>query len=132
MDPNRVELETATPQQISDTIIKKLSPKNGDVFFISSASDRMSSAEWDVLRRVLDGTLKSLNITCGLVLSEHEFKVTKESLGDVVRVEISNNNGINLEEKEKISQTIGQAILKDNRPIVNTPEGFNQALSGTI
>ena len=132
-DPNKAVLENPTNQEISDIVIKKLSPKNGDVFFISSPKfdHKTNPNDAEALRRALAATMKNLHLTCGLIVSTYELDIKKEALGDVVRIEFVPEEHPGLaEEGSDEEKLISQAILKDNRPITDTPEGFNQALSG--
>lgn len=132
-DPNKAILENPTNQDICDIVIKKMSPKNGDVFFISSEKfdHKTNPNDAEALRRALAATMKNLHLTCGLIVSTYELNIKKEALGDVVRIEFVPEEHPELaQEGSEEEKRINQAILKDNREVTDTPEGLNQTLAG--
>jgi len=121
-DPNRAEVESTNIHDIVGAVVKKITPSNGDVLFISS--DKMSASEWETLKQILGDTLRAMNVKCGLVMSDYEFNVTKDSLGSTIHITFADNIPAELQQKIK------EAVLTDNRPIATTPGEVNETLSG--
>ena len=114
-DPNTIELKNTTQEHIAEAIIKKLSPKNGDVFFIASEGVK----DWDTLYRALSSTLTALKVTCGVVITRKNIEIKKEALGDVVTINFDKDETANGDQNGReiaaIEDKIRSEILVQNR-----------------
>jgi hypothetical protein len=85
-NPDRLELAgNLAMGDLAQIVVQKFHPVDGDVFFISHGG--MTTADVKNLKDTFQRTLEGLEITCGIVLTSQECKVTKEDFNKV-KVEV--------------------------------------------
>ena len=85
-NPDRLELAgNLAMGDLAQIVVQKFHPVDGDVFFISHGG--MTTADVKSLKDSFQKTLGGLEITCGIVITSQECKVTKENF-DKVKIEV--------------------------------------------